>query len=329
MLLSRVADRLYWGARYVERTQGTARIVRTYTELMVDLPTSVLTSWEPLLAVAGGEVAFELARGGATDEASIVGFLLADLTNPGSMAVSVIQARENLRTTREIVPREAWQTLNDLHHYVAANVDSGCNRANRGRFLDRVIGECQQLDGVLATVMLRDEAHEIWQLGEALERADMTTRVVGVRAAALLVADRAADEHSEARSDYDARHAYDDVQWMGILRSVSALQMYQRAHRGAIDARSAVEFLLLDPRFPRSVAACTQRIRQCLGRLPQPARTLPSVDALDAVLGDAVGRADDGAALDAAMDEVQAALATVHDTVTRAFLPGTIAPGSA
>jgi len=137
------------------------------------------------------------------------------------------------------------------------------------------------------------------------------------------VADRAADEQGDAAADHDARHAYDDVQWMGILRSVSALQMYQRAHRGAIDARSAVEFLLLDPRFPRSVAACTQRIRQCLGRLPQPARTLPTVDALDAVLGDAVNRADSAADLDAAMDDVQEALAAVHRTVTSTFLQGT------
>jgi uncharacterized alpha-E superfamily protein len=322
MLLSRVADRLYWGARYAERAQGTARIVRTYTELMVDLPMSALASWEPLLAVAGSEIAFELARGGATDEASIVGFLLADLTNPGSLATSVVQARENLRTTREIVPREAWHTLNDLHRYVMANVDSGCNRANRGRFLNRVIGDCQQLDGVFATVMLRDEAHEIWQLGEALERADMTTRVVGVRAAALLVADRATGDVNDSTADHDARHAYDDVQWMGLLRSVSALQMYQRAHRGAIDAGSAVEFLLLDPRFPRSVIACAQRIRQCLGRLPQPSRTLPVVDALDAVLSDVGHRAEDGAELDAAMDEVQAVLATIHETVTDTFVRG-------
>lgn len=312
MLLSRVAERLYWGARYVERAQCTARIVRTYTELMVDLPVSVHTSWEPLLAVAGSEVAFELARGGATDEASIVAYLLADTTNPGSLAASVAQCRENLRTTREIVPREAWQTLNDLYHYVVANVDSGCARPNRARFLNHVIGECQQLDGVLATVMLRDEAHEIWQLGEAIERADMTTRVVGVRAAALLVTDRSTEAH----------HAYDDVQWMSVLRSVSALQMYQRANRGTIDARSAVEFLLMDLRFPRSVAASTQRIRQCLGRLPQPGRTLPVVDALDAVLGDVVRHTDDGVALDAAMDEVQAALAAIHDVVHHSFMRG-------
>lgn len=312
MLLSRVADRLYWGARYAERAQSTARIVRTYTELMVDLPVSVLTSWEPLLAVAGSGVAFDLARGGATDEASIVAYLLADTTNPGSLAASVAQARENLRTTREIVPREAWQTLNDLHHDVVANVDGGCARANRARFLNRVIGECQQLNGVLATVMLRDEAYDVWQLGEAVERADMTTRVVGVRAAALLM----------SHGGDDAQRAYDDVQWMSVLRSVSALQMYQRAHAGAIDARDAVEFLLLDPRFPRSVAACAQRIRHCLERLPHPARTLPAVSALDAVLRDAASHTHDGAALDGAMDDVQTGLAAVNDVVQRTFVRG-------
>ena len=38
MLLSRVADRIYWAARYMERAEDTARIVRTHGELMADLP---------------------------------------------------------------------------------------------------------------------------------------------------------------------------------------------------------------------------------------------------------------------------------------------------
>ena len=57
-LLSRVADRLYWGARYVERAEDTARIVRSYTDLIVDLPIDLLPySWEPLVAIAGSRIA--------------------------------------------------------------------------------------------------------------------------------------------------------------------------------------------------------------------------------------------------------------------------------
>ena len=32
-LLARVAERLYWGARYIERAEDTARIIRAYHEL--------------------------------------------------------------------------------------------------------------------------------------------------------------------------------------------------------------------------------------------------------------------------------------------------------
>jgi uncharacterized alpha-E superfamily protein len=314
VLLSRVADSLYWGARYLERAEDTARIVRSYTELVIDLPTSALSTWEPLLAVAGSSVLFEQQHEGTIGELPIVRYLVADQNNPGSISSSVESARENLRTTREIIPREAWQTVNDLYLYVGSNAAGGVERRSRARFLGHLIGECQQLDGVMTTVMNRDEAYELWRLGQSLERADMTTRVVGVRAAALLGAER-------RKADGDAiADIHDDVQWMGLLRSVSALQMYQRATRGPIDGAAAVRFLLLDPTFPRSVASCATRIREALSRLPRSRRTLPVMDELERVLAASASGDDDGASLDAAMEDVQAALAAINDVVHEAFV---------
>lgn len=319
MLLSRVADSLYWGARYLERSECTARIVRSYTELVIDLPTSALSTWEPLLAVSGSAESF-LAQhvDGSVGELPIVRFLVADQHNAGSIASSVEHARENLRTTREIIPREAWQTVNDLYLYVGSNAASGVERRSRARFLSHLIGECQQLDGVMTTVMNRDEAYELWRLGQSMERADMTTRVVGVRAAALLAAERGRAAAREA--DEPLADIHDDVQWMGLLRSVSALQMYQRATRGPIEGSAAVRFLLHDPTFPRSVASCAARIREALTRLPRSMRTLPAIDELDAVLAASTARADDGASLDAAMDEVQLALAALDEVVHETFV---------
>jgi uncharacterized alpha-E superfamily protein len=313
MLLSRVADNLYWGARYLERAEDTARLVRSYTEMVIDLPTTALSSWDPLLAVSGSGAAFG-GRVGQHDETrgegSIVRFLVADKHNPGSVSSSVASARENLRTTREVLPREAWQTMNDLFLFTRANVAGGVDRRGRARFLSRVISECQQLDGVMTTVMNRDEAYELWRLGQSIERADMTTRVVGVRAAALL---STSGPHGEP-------DVHDDVQWMGLLRSVSALQMYQRVTRGPIDGTGAVRFLLLDRTFPRSVASCAIRIREALTRLPRANDTLGSVDALDALLASLPTRADDGASLDASMEDVQSALIDVSSSVTDAFV---------
>ena len=114
--------------------------------------------------------------------------------------------------------------MNDLHLYVGANAVGGVERRSRARFLGRVIADGQQLDGVMTTTMNRDEAYELWRLGESIERADMTTRVVGVRAAALLAEGWA----QLPDDDQTVAEVHDDVQWMGLLRSVSALQMYQR-----------------------------------------------------------------------------------------------------
>ena len=88
MLLSRVADHLFWGARYLERAQGTARIVRTFTEVIVDLPTGLTSSWEPLLAVAGSRDEYDAGHARA-GEADIVRFLVADPANPSSILSSV------------------------------------------------------------------------------------------------------------------------------------------------------------------------------------------------------------------------------------------------
>jgi len=305
MLLSRVADNLFWGARYLERAEGTARVVRAYTELLVDLPASVASSWEPLLAVAGADPST------ASGELEVVRYLVADQKNPGSIASSIVRARENLRTTREVLPTDAWQTVNDLSLYMGANAAGGVERRSRARVLGRVIAECQRMDGVLSTVMTRDAAHELWRLGQSIERADMTTRVVGVRAAALL---------AEAPRGDVSTGLHDDVQWMGLLRSVSALQMYQRATRGPVEGARAVRFLLFDPEFPRSVASCVARARLALERLPKSDQTLQAVWSLERMLETVPTRADDGLALDAAMDDVQSAIAALNDAVTATFV---------
>ena len=121
-------------------------------------------------------------------ERDIVRFLVADASNGGSVVSSVASARENLRTTREVLPREAWQAVNDLYLFTSRDAEGGVDRRSRARYLGRVISDCQRLDGVLSGMMSRDQAYELWRLGQMVERADMTTRVLGVRAASLLSA---------------------------------------------------------------------------------------------------------------------------------------------
>ena len=308
MLLSRVADHLFWGARYLERAECTARIVRTFTEVIVDLPTGLTSSWEPLLAVAGSREEFDATHARA-GEADVVRFLVADAANSSSVLSSIGAARENLRTTREVYPREAWQVVNDLHLYALSNNEAAVDRRSRNRVLTRIVSEGQRLDGVLTSAMSRDAAYEMWRLGQSIERADMTTRVVGVRAAALLALPADTDD-------------YDEVQWMGVLRSLSAMQMFHRSRRGPIDGASVVDFLLTNAEFPRSVRACLARSRRSLVALPHADGLLPLVDELDASVGTVWVARSDASALDKAMDVLQLNIAALSARVSDQFFAG-------
>jgi uncharacterized alpha-E superfamily protein len=304
MLLSRVAEQLYWAARYLERAEGTARVVAEHTNLLVDLPTSVPLTWEPLLAVPGLRKTFD-ERYDTADEPSIIRFLLSDRDNPSSVLAAVTAARENLRTAREVVPREAWQALNDQYLYVASHHVEGVDRRSRGRFLDKVIAENRRFVGILAGAMSRDPAYRMLQLGRNLERADMTSRVLDVRAVALLT------------TGDDTRPAHDDVQWAAVLRSLSGLQPYHSRVRAPIDGRLTVDFLLRDPDFPCSISHCLGEIEQVLADLPRAEAPLAAARAASRTLEDVAGSPLDH--LHDGLDDVQVALASVHDQVATTY----------
>jgi uncharacterized alpha-E superfamily protein len=308
MLLSRVAENLYWASRYLERAEATARVVREHTNVLVDIPTSVPLTWEPLLAITGTRELFD-ERYGTTDELAIIRFLVADRDNVGSIMRSVEQARENLRTTREVLPRELWQTVNDVFLYVASHHLDGVARRSRTRFLDRVIAAGQQARGVVEGTMSRDEAFHLLRLGTNLERADMTTRVLDVRAGSLV-----------SHGGDDPAH-YESVQWTSVLRSVSALQMYHREGH-PVDGAPVLEFLLTNEAFPHSVTFCLAEIDDALGRLPRWELISPAcVRARILVAAPPIDRLLEGGLHDY-VDDLQVALGAIHDALAAAcFLP--------
>jgi uncharacterized alpha-E superfamily protein len=325
MLLSRVAGRIYWAARYIERGEDTARLVRAHGELMADLPPQLGARWEPLVAVVGSDVRFRdlnghgqsqsqsQSNGPAHDDAemAVARFLVSDRTNPSSVISCVRAARENLRTTRDTVPRDGWHAVNDLYLYVSTEADRGGDRRVRERLLSRVIFDGRRLDGILATAMTHDEAYVMWRLGRALERADMTTRVLGVRAAAVL---------AQPSTNGHVGRGHDEVQWMGVLKSVWGLQMYQRAVRGPIEATSVVQFLLEHDRFPRAVRALLREIRRALAELPDPDGPMDAVEHVEAVLRESSAASTDGRALDEAMDALQVAISQLDRRITDRYL---------
>jgi uncharacterized alpha-E superfamily protein len=277
---------------------------------MADLPDKAEAHWMPLITIVGSDAQYDERFGDDESEAGVVEYLLSDQLNPSSVVRCITAARENLRTTRETMPVEGWQAVNDLYQYVNVEADRGVDRRARDRFIRYVVSDSRRIDGILATTMSHDEAYAMWRLGRALERAEMTTRVLGVRAAGVL------------NSADDGARAHDDLLWMGVLRSLSGLQMYRRAVRRPIEGAAVVRFLLEHDRFPRAVRALLREIRRALGELPDPSGLFDEVDAVDASLRGTTDGDIDGAALDDAMETLQAALAQLDRRIHERYMRG-------
>lgn len=319
MLLSRVAENLYWSARYLERAEDTARVILQHTNLIVDLPPSAGVKWESLLAVTGHEEAFEQA-GHALDEHSIVTYLVDDRENPSCLLLAVTAARDNLRGTREVIPRAAWQAVNDLYHFVANRHEEGVNRAGRARFCDQLISDAQRVVGVLSGTMSRDAAYDMLRLGRHIERADMTTRVLDVSAGGLM---RRVGAGNGARPDPNQDEGgFDDLRWANVLRSLSALQMFRRSTRGPVEGPAVVRFCLTDEHFPRSVAFCLAEVEHCLGWIEGAIPLKGATDDARAELAGAYDQALDGDALHQLADALQVHIARLHDEISAGYFAG-------
>ncbi|MGR9114604.1 MAG: alpha-E domain-containing protein [Gammaproteobacteria bacterium] len=254
-MLSRSAERLYWMARYLERTENIARLVSVHMNLLMDLPKGVEMSWQQLIDINGSQQAFR-DRYNSPQERNVTRFLLADPTYPNSLFSCLGYARENIRTSRELMPDEAWEQVNEMYLYTKENLDSVASRRSRVLFLNEILEGCQCFTGLLSGYMSHDHPYHFIRLGRNIERADMTSRILDLGSLLL----------SESRSA-EMRH-YESMLWMNILQSLNALLMYRRYVRSRIKGDDVLNYLLLDKALPRSICCCLEEMADCIGRLP-------------------------------------------------------------
>ena len=255
MLLSSVAERVYWFARYVERVENTARMILVNNNLLLDMPRNSTLGWAPIVSITGIPEKFYEKHKEAT-ERNVMSFIVMDANNPSCMMCSIGHARENLRTSRAIFPRAIWETLNDLYNYAKENKSAVLTRRDRYEFLIHVIDSCHLITGKLSASMSHDQIYEFVRMGRNIERADMTTRVIDVRAENLL-----------PKHDEDLK-PFDDIQWKSVLDSLAGYQMYRRYVHVRVQGVEVLRYLLQDIHFPRAIHHCLNQLELCLRNLP-------------------------------------------------------------
>jgi uncharacterized alpha-E superfamily protein len=257
IMLSRVADSLYWMSRYVERAENIARILDVNLQLMLDLPKlnaeQQSALWLPVLRSTGDGDFAEHFKGEAKSE-SVIEFLTLSPQNPNSILNCLTAARENARHVREQISLEMWEEINRTYLSLKGLTAKKIARSGAYDFYNQIKNASALFQGITDGTMTHGEDWDFIQVGKFLERADMTTRIL--------------DAHDEIFINTPVKsHTSGTLQWSAILRSCSAHDAYRKFYVAQVDPDKVVEFLILNEFFPRSIRSCVQAMDDALRRV--------------------------------------------------------------
>ena len=302
-MLSRIAESLFWIGRYIERSDGTARILDVHLQLLLEDPwIEENLACRSLLSVMGTDVPEDTVLTRQT----VLELLAVDRNEPASIAYSLGAARENARRAREIVSSELWECLNTTR----ARMPRKISNEKVHEFFGWVRERSALAVGIIESATSRDEAWQFFTLGRSIERADMTARLLATRSL------------TEASGP----------SWTTILRSCGAYEAYLRTYRGVPSARNAAEFLLLDRLFPRSILFSVRRAEACMRDIDPRADRSGVSDQAQRILGQIRSELeyrpineilDD---LTAHMDSVQLATSAASEAIRQRYFPTNAAP---
>ncbi|MEM7780673.1 MAG: alpha-E domain-containing protein [Pseudomonadota bacterium] len=247
-MLGRTANGLFWMFRYLERAENTARLLNA--GLRMALTRDVKTAedeWRSVISTLGLKTQYEEHNDGY-DGHSVWNFVLRDRTNPANVREMFTAVRNNARSARTQISSPVWEALNENWMRLDEMLARPVSQAGVGDVITRLRRAGTQVHGALDGTMLRNESFHFARAGTFAERAESTARILDMKYYLLLP------------SLAHVGSSLDSTQWDQVLRSVAGASAYTWLNAGQIDARGIVEFLVLDTRFPRSLAFCREAV---------------------------------------------------------------------
>ena len=269
-MLGKTAGGIYWLFRYLERAENIARLVETGHRFTMTRSSDEMSEWRSIVSSLGLNDTYREKHGDYASQ-HVVDFLLRDGSHSGSLRSVVEAARQNARLTRTAITREVWEAVNEF--WISNNelLRRPVREAELPNILDAIRRNASMVRGAMHNSMLRNDVYNFARIGNFIERADSMARLLDTKYYVLLP------------SVSLVGSSLDNVQWEAILRSSSAWSAYRWLYPGRTSAVGIAEFLVLDPRFPRSLAFCYAKLADNLrylagGHAPESASLNAAVD---------------------------------------------------
>jgi uncharacterized alpha-E superfamily protein len=251
VMLSRVADSLYWMGRYLERAEHTCRVVNAELQLWLDQsPELGAGRWRFLL-----EALRAPAPIGPVDPTQLLNTLVFGRANASSIVSCIASARENLRHVREQCSTRMWEQLNRVYLDVIERHPEEDWVLQSHDFFRVVLESAYLFHGITDSTMSHGEGWQFIQLGRYVERADTLTSLL--------------ETHFRRTSGQFERpvEGREYLAWGGLLGSCVALEAYCKTHTAEIRPMRVAEFLLLNPEFPHSIRFSVDRVNAALNQI--------------------------------------------------------------
>ena len=250
LLLSRVADALYWISRYLERAEHVARVIDVRLDLGLDRRSPATAG---ISAARTPACASPPRTSSPATPTALVEQRCSTAANRESVVACVTAARDNARQVREEISSDMWEHLNGLFLDASRRRDRSRSAAAAlsRRSSSSKACSCSRASPTRRWDMAKGGSY--LQVGRFLERAD------GDRGAARFALSRRPRRRRQ-------RIGRSTIECAGLLRSCSALEAYCRHYTADVRPERVAEFLLLNPEFPRSVRFAASQRRNVAAR---------------------------------------------------------------
>lgn len=251
-MLGRTANDIFWMSRYLERAENTARLLEAGFRMALTRGAEAASEeWRSVITTLGKNLSYSAKYEDFSGQ-KVCNFVLRDPDNGDNVLSMFEVARNNARQSRSSITQEVWEAVNEGFMQLREKLKRSVRENDLGEVLAAIRRNATLVRGATYGSMLRNETYNFARAGTFLERADNTARILDVKYYLLLP------------SLAYIGTSLDTSQWDTVLRSVSGERAYHWLNSGRMEPKSITDFLILDRRFPRSLAFCYGQLRENL-----------------------------------------------------------------
>jgi Uncharacterized protein conserved in bacteria len=245
-MLSRIADSMFWLNRYMERSDGLLRSVKTYYILLLDKGVNGNISWHIVLDTFLSHNQDETALlENDTNEA--LNKLLLDTGNPNSLKVLIQYSRENARGMQDHITKEVWEQVNFMYHQINQLSESGLQGANAIKNINDLSQGCTLFNGVCEATMPRGMGWNFMNLGKFIERCFITINLSRAYFSCI---------------NYQLENEKDILFWRPFLLSLSGYELHLKTYHSSNYNHNVLHQAIFNENFPRSILYSLIRIQR-------------------------------------------------------------------